>query len=130
MPIEMTPIGIVKTDASVIPRHCSYSDIKGTLIIDEQYREGLKGITPGDRIVVIFYFHKSKHFAPEYLTQHPQGNVSRGKRGVFDICSPIRPNPIGMSIVTVIDIKDTVISVKGLDMLNGTPILDIKPFRY
>lgn len=129
MQIEMTPIGIVQTDETMIPRHWSYSDVKGTLVIDEQYREGLKGITPGDRIVVIFYFHKSRRFTQEYLTQHPRGDVSREKRGVFDLASPVRPNPLGMSIVTVIDIKDTVISVKGLDILDGTPILDIKPFR-
>jgi len=129
MQIEMTPIGIVQTDAMAIPRYWSHSKVEGTLVIDERYREGLTGITAGNRIVVIFYFHKSKRFTPEYLTQYPHGDVSRGKRGVFDIASPVRPNPIGMSILTVIDINDTVISVKGLDMLDGTPILDIKPFR-
>ena len=49
------------------------------------------------------------------------------KMGVFSICSPIRPNPIGMSVLEVLRIDDNIIQVKGLDMLDGTPILDIKP---
>ncbi|MBN2686944.1 MAG: SAM-dependent methyltransferase [Deltaproteobacteria bacterium] len=55
--------------------------------------------------------------------------MSRKRRGVFDISSPVRPNPVGMSILTVTGINETIISVKGLDMIDGTPILDIKPFR-
>jgi tRNA (Thr-GGU) A37 N-methylase len=48
---------------------------------------------------------------------------------VFSICSPHRPNPIGMSVLTVTAVKENIISVKGLDMIDGTPILDIKPYR-
>lgn len=129
MEVTMKPIGIVRTEARSVPNHWTVSNVEGTLIIDENYREGLTGIEPGNRIVVIFHFHKSRPFSPQDLTQHPRGNLSRAKRGVFDICSPVRPNPIGMSILTVTGINETIISVKGLDMLDGTPILDIKPFR-
>ncbi len=99
------------------------------LRIDEKYREGLKGINPGDRIVVIFCFHESRAFEEKDLTQHPRGDATREKKGVFNICSPIRPNPVGMSIVTVLAIDNTALSVKGIDMRDGTPILDIKPYR-
>ena len=50
------------------------------------------------------------------------------KLGVFSICSPFRPNPLGLSVVEVLEVKDNVILAKGLDMLDGTPILDLKPF--
>ena len=129
MGIIVNPIGTVHTSVPSVPNHWSISNVEGTLVIDEFYREGLRGIEPGDRIVVIFHFHKSRPFTEQEITQHPRGDVSREKRGVFDICSPIRPNPIGMSILTVTGINETVISVKGLDILDGTPILDIKPFR-
>ena len=126
MSIELKPIGFVRTDAREIPRHWSVSDVEGTLVIDEKYLEGLKDIEPGQRIVVIFSFHRSPKFTSSFLRQTPP---HRGKEiGVFSICSPIRPNPIGMSILEVLRVKGTTIHVKRLDMLEGTPILDIKPY--
>jgi tRNA-Thr(GGU) m(6)t(6)A37 methyltransferase TsaA len=126
MSIELKPIGFVRTDAKEIPRHWSISDVEGTLVIDEKYLEGLKDIEPGQRIVVIFNFHRSPEFTSRFLRQTPP---HRGKEmGVFSICSPIRPNPIGMSILEVLGVGGTTIHVKRLDMLEGTPILDIKPY--
>lgn len=125
MSIEVTPVGFVRTDAEEIPRHWSVSDLEGTLVIDEEYSEGLGDIKPGQRIVVIFGFHGSPQFSPELLRQ-ASGQDGR-EMGVFSICSPIRPNPIGMSVVEVLGIRDADVDVKGLDMLDGTPILDIKP---
>ncbi len=126
MSIELKPIGFVRTDAKEIPRHWSISDVEGTLVIDEKYLEGLKDIEPGQRIVVIFNFHRSPEFTSRFLRQTPP---HRGKEmGVFSICSPIRPNPIGMSILEVLEVEGTTIHVKRLDMLEGTPILDIKPY--
>jgi tRNA (adenine37-N6)-methyltransferase len=100
--------------------------VEGTLDIDEQYSEGLRDIEPGQRIVVIFNFHRSPGFSPEFLRQ-TSGQYGR-EMGVFSICSPIRPNPIGMSVVEVLGIRDANIDVRRLDMLDGTPILDIKPY--
>ncbi len=94
-------------------------------VIDEQYLDGLKDIEPGQRIVVIFNFHRSPEFSARFLRQTPP---HRGKEmGVFSTCSPVRPNPIGMSILEVLGVEDATIHVKRLDMLEGTPILDIKP---
>ncbi len=125
MSIELEPIGFVRTDAEETPRHWSVSDVEGTLVIDEEYLEGLKDIEPGQRIVVIFNFHRSPEFSSRFLRQTPPH--SEKEVGVFSICSPIRPNPIGMSILEVLEVKGTTIRVKRLDMLEGTPILDIKP---
>ena len=126
MSIELKPIGIVRTDATEVPRHWSVSDVEGMLIIDEEYLEGLKDIEPGQRIVVIFNFHRSPEFASRFLRQTPP---HRGKdMGVFSTCSPIRPNPIGMSVLEVLGVEGAAIRVKRLDMLEGTPILDIKPY--
>lgn len=125
MSIEMKPIGFVSTDAQNLPRNWTVSEVEGTLLIDEQYSEGLGDIEPGQRIVVIFNFHESRRFTPEYLRQ-TSGKTSR-EAGVFSICSPIRPNPIGMSVLEVLGIRDANIDVKWLDIVNGTPILDIKP---
>ena len=125
MTIELRPIGFVRTHAEEIPRHWSVSDVEGTLAIDEEYAEGLRDIEPGQRIVVIFNFHRSPTFLAESLRQMAEGY---GRvMGVFSTCSPIRPNPLGMSVVEVLGVSGASIDVRGLDMLDGTPILDIKP---
>jgi tRNA-Thr(GGU) m(6)t(6)A37 methyltransferase TsaA len=125
MSIELRPIGFVRTDAPELPRHWSVSDVEGTLVIDEEYSEGLRDIEADQLIVVIFTFHRSPGFSPELIRQ-TSGQTGR-ETGVFSTCSPIRPNPIGMSVVEVLGIRDANIDVRRLDMLDGTPILDIKP---
>jgi tRNA (adenine37-N6)-methyltransferase len=126
MRIELRTIGFVRTDAEELPRHWSVSEVEGTLVIDEEYAEGLRDIEPGQRIVVILNFHRSPGFSPEFLWQTPPHHGR--EMGVFSICSPIRPNPIGMSVVEVLGIRGANVDVKRLDMLDGTPILDIKPY--
>jgi len=125
MRITLDPIGCVQTDVKKVPRHWTVSSIEGKLVIDKEYTDGLKGITKGQQIVVIFHFHRSPKFTPEYLIQSPRHLKKR--TGVFSICSPVRPNPIGMSVLKVLKRTDNIIHVKGLDMEDGTPILDIKP---
>ncbi len=123
--IEFKPIGFVKTDVSTVPRHWTISDVEGMIVIEEIYTEGLKDIKIGQYIIVIFHFHQSREFDLHHLVQTPPHRNER--LGVFSTCSPIRPNSIGMSVLEVVGITENVIHVKGLDMLDGIPILDIKP---
>lgn len=125
MKIEFEPIGFIKTEEVNIPRHWSVSNAEGEIIIDERYTEGLRDIKQGQKIIVIFHFHKSPAFNSGYLVQKPPHKES--EMGVFSTCSPIRPNAIGFSIVKVTKIQGNIISVRGIDMLDGTPVLDIKP---
>ncbi|MDA8082696.1 MAG: tRNA (N6-threonylcarbamoyladenosine(37)-N6)-methyltransferase TrmO [Nitrospiraceae bacterium] len=125
MKIGLEPIGFVKTETKNVPRHWTISDTEGSLIIEEQYSKGLKDIKAGQHIVVIFYFHESPRFTPDLLVQRPKHRDEQ--LGVFSICSPVRPNPLGMSIVEVLGVEGCTIRIKGLDMVDGTPVLDIKP---
>jgi len=125
MGIEMEPIGFVATDAKEVPRSWKISDVEGTIIIDESYMEGLSDIKPGQRISVIFHFHKSPRFSSDFMKITPPHR--KRKMGVFSTHSPFRPNPIGLSFLEVVGINKNVIHVKGLDMVDKTPILDIKP---
>ena len=125
MVIEMKPIGFVRHEFEKVPRHWSVSDVEGRLIINDEYLEGIEDIKAGQHIVVIFHFHKGPAFIPRYLKQSPPHR--KEIMGVFSCCSPRRPNPIGMSVLKVLKVKGNVIYVKGLDMYDGTPILDIKP---
>jgi len=120
------PIGFARTPTEDVPRHWSISDVEGDLVIDEAYTEGLSHVVPGQKIVVIFVFHRSPRFTPDRLRQIPA--TRREGRGVFSICSPIRPNPLGLSVLEVLAVEGGVIRVRGMDMLDGTPILDLKPY--
>jgi tRNA-Thr(GGU) m(6)t(6)A37 methyltransferase TsaA len=126
MKIEFKPIGFVKTDIKSVPRHWTVSDVEGMLVLDEEFTIGLKDIKKGQRIIVIFYFHNSPGFTQSFLIQKPPH--LKEQLGVFSTCSPVRPNPVGMSVLEVTKIERNIIHVKGIDMFDGTPILDIKPY--
>jgi len=85
---------------------------------------GLDGLKPGEKILVLFHFHRSQGF---HLHQHPRGDHSRPQRGVFALRSPFRPNAIGASFVEITAIENDLVWVQGLDAINGTPVLDLKP---
>ncbi|MFZ7127355.1 MAG: tRNA (N6-threonylcarbamoyladenosine(37)-N6)-methyltransferase TrmO [Desulfobacterales bacterium] len=126
MQITFEPIGTAYAEADSIPRHWTLSDVEGTLVIDAGYTEGLSDITAGQRIVVLFHFHGSPPFSRNLLKQTPPHRDQ--PLGVFSICSPNRPNPIGMSVLEVLERHGNVLRVRCMDMIDGTPILDIKPF--
>jgi tRNA-Thr(GGU) m(6)t(6)A37 methyltransferase TsaA len=126
MTITFTPIGYARTDETTVPRHWSVSEVEGRLEIFAEFTPGLDDITVGDRIVVLFHFHQSPGFRPDNLFQTPPNR--KAPRGVFSICSPVRPNAIGMSVLTVLAKDGGTLTVRGIDMIDGTPILDIKPW--
>ena len=126
MEITFKPIGFIRTDVKDVPRHWTLSDAEGMLVLNEKYIPGIKDIKKGQQIVVIFYFHKSMDFAESFLVQKPPHK--KEQCGVFSTCSPFRPNAIGMSVLEVLKIERNIIYFRGLDMIDGTPVLDIKPF--
>jgi tRNA (adenine37-N6)-methyltransferase len=125
MEVTFKSIGVLRTRPGKVPRHWTLSDLEGELVVDEAYLPGLKDIQPGQEIVVLFHFHEIEPFSEDDLIQHP-AHLDR-EWGVFSLCSPRRPNPIGLSTLEVTAVKGNVISVRRVDMLDGTPILDIKP---
>ncbi len=126
MTFTLTPIGEVRTEASKLPRHYTVSDVTGQIVVNPAYAEGLRDILPGQKIVVLFIFDRSETFTPQHLVQTPP-HTGR-ETGVFSICSPVRPNPIGLSVLTVTAVSGNVLSVTGLDMMDKTPVVDIKPY--
>jgi tRNA-Thr(GGU) m(6)t(6)A37 methyltransferase TsaA len=123
--VDINPIGFFYTNAKKIPRHWTVSNVEGTIHIRPEFSAALRDITPGQHITVIFLFHKSPKFTSDHLFQKPPNR--KRELGVFSICSPVRPNPIGFSVLEVLDIAGGKIKVNGIDMMDGTPILDIKP---
>ena len=124
--ISITPIGVMrcglKTTAETPAFYDESSEI-GTMEICAPYREAMEGLEAGQKIVVLFWLHKAQR---DLLKVYPRGDKSRGLRGVFTTRSPMRPNPIALSELTVLSVQDDHIEVSGVDVLDGTPILDIK----
>lgn len=94
------------------------------IVLDPALAEGLTGLEPGQQVMVVFHFHRSQGYE---LQQHPRGDPTRPRRGVFALRSPRRPNPIGVTVVDLVAIEGNVLRVRGLDAINGTPVLDLKP---
>ncbi|MEM0363249.1 MAG: tRNA (N6-threonylcarbamoyladenosine(37)-N6)-methyltransferase TrmO [Sulfolobaceae archaeon] len=90
--------------------------------INEEYSEGLKGLEEFSHIIVIYHLHLSSFDGR--LTREKKGN----RVGVFATRSQIRPNPIGISVAELLEIKNNVIIAKGINAFDGTPVLDIKPY--
>ncbi len=125
MELRLRPIGRVEN----MYRHPAPSggshQMESRLVIAEEFVPGLDGIEEHQWLTVAFNFHLSQGYE---LRQHPQGDTRRPKRGVFALCSPRRPNPLGVSFVRLVRREGNILVVKGLDALDGSPIVDIKPF--
>ncbi|NNK96139.1 MAG: tRNA (N6-threonylcarbamoyladenosine(37)-N6)-methyltransferase TrmO [Desulfobacterales bacterium] len=119
-------IGVLHGDISNredAPKNYSESERVGSLEIYPEYEEALDGIVSGQTIVVLFWLHQA---ARDILKVHPRGDMSKELRGVFATRSPARPNPIAISELRVLAIQGNHLEVLGLDILDGTPIVDIK----
>lgn len=98
-------------------------DIVGTIEIQQEYMEGLADLNGFSHIYLLYQFHKAARTA---LTVIPFMDTT--PRGVFSTRSPLRPNHIGLSIVELTGVEKNLITVKGIDILDGTPLLDVKPY--
>jgi tRNA-Thr(GGU) m(6)t(6)A37 methyltransferase TsaA len=98
-------------------------EVIGTVKLEEQYSAGLVDLNGFSHIYLLYRFHMAKRTA---LTVTPFMDTS--PRGVFSTRSPLRPNHIGISIVRLIGVEKNIITVQGIDVLNGSPLLDIKPY--
>jgi len=121
------PIGYVRTDADEDQIKKDRKNVISEIIISEELTEALDGIEDFSHLFIIFYMHKA--FAERInLKVHPRGRPDLPLVGVFATRSPYRPNPIGLTLVELIKRKGNKIKVRGLDAIDGTPIIDIKPY--
>ena len=124
--MTITPIGILHCDLKIreeTPKNYDESEHLGTIEIYPQFLDGLEGIRIGDTIVVLFWLDRADRTV---LRVHPRGDRSIPMRGVFSTRSPVRPNPIAVSELVVQEINKNILTVRGLDILDATPLIDIK----
>jgi tRNA-Thr(GGU) m(6)t(6)A37 methyltransferase TsaA len=115
----MTPISFVKRLSSGDDERDR--NLLSKIVIDSEFTRGLDGIEEWSHVHVIFWMNRISD--KEKKLVHPKGNV-----GIFATRAPIRPNPIGLTLVKLVRHKGNTLWVRGLDALDNTPVLDIKPY--
>ncbi|MGB8951386.1 MAG: tRNA (N6-threonylcarbamoyladenosine(37)-N6)-methyltransferase TrmO [Candidatus Aminicenantales bacterium] len=131
MEIRLKPIGIIHSPFKKLEdiqplkyaNSHGFDSIEGEIEVFKEYEAGLKDIEGFSHLIIIFAFHKTEGY---HL--HTQPLLDDTPRGLFSTRSPHRPNPIGMTVVNVIERKGNIVRVRGIDMIEGTPVLDIKPY--
>jgi tRNA (adenine37-N6)-methyltransferase len=127
MNIVLKPIGVIHSpfkDLDGMPiQPAGASGVKGTVEVFEEYRTGLNDLDGFSHIVLLYLFHRSQGFS-----LHVVPYLDTQMRGVFATRAPRRPNAIGLSVVQLDIIKDGILQIQNVDILDGTPLLDIKPY--
>ena len=124
---DVRPIGTVESalvDVSEAPNQGDEGAPDAVLVVDPELATAVKDIEAGDRIVVLTWLHRARR---DVLEVHPRSDERRPLTGVFSTRSPDRPNPIGLHTVEVLAVDGVRVRVRGLEAIDGTPILDIKP---
>jgi len=115
----MTPIGFVKRLSSNDDERDR--NLLSKIVIENEFAKGLDGIEEWSHIHIIYWMNRISE--REKMLVHPKGNV-----GIFATRAPIRPNPIGLTLVKLIKREGNALWVRGLDAIDNTPVLDIKPY--
>jgi tRNA-Thr(GGU) m(6)t(6)A37 methyltransferase TsaA len=125
--IQYRPIGVIRTpfaDPEGTPiQPTGATGIKGTVEVNPEFVTGLKDLDGFSHIFLIYHLHLLKGYSLEV-----QPFMDNQTRGIFATRSPVRPNPIGLSVVRLIGIKDNILEIEDVDIVDKTPLLDIKPF--
>jgi tRNA (adenine37-N6)-methyltransferase len=120
------PIGVIRTpfvEGDEIPIQPAFSQVAGRVEVYAEYAEGLQDIEGFSHIILLYALHRSSGYA---LLVKPF--LDHRSRGVFATRYPRRPNPIGLSVVRLLACHGSTLDVEGIDVLDGTPLLDIKPY--
>ena len=126
--IELKPIGFVKTKA--VGKEVRDRSNVSKIILRQDLAEALDGIEDFSHLFVIFWMHEIPKEERRTMKVHPRGRMDMPLLGIFATRTPHRPNPIGLTLVELLKVEGNVVTVRGLDAFDGTPILDIKPFDY
>ena len=127
MEIVLHPIGAVHNGHPPGKKPLTWQGIESALALDPQWAEALSGLDGFSHAIVICYLHLIEgNVSPTYI--RPQGRSEMPETGFFGTRTPARPNPISLTVVEILGREGSVLHVRDLDMYDGTPVLDIKPY--
>ncbi len=125
MNITLHPIGMVR-NAQLEPIYINWSEVVSEIVLDTAHIEALQGLNEYSHLMVVFWMDQVCY---SKTTHVPQGkHESVPEVGIFACRCPYRPNPIGITSVPILDIQGNVLTVRGLDAVDMTPVLDLKPY--
>ena len=125
--MEYKPIGMVKSPVREgVDR--DWGKVESEIHVIDEYADGLKGITSFSHIIIVFEMHESSFNPENHLVRRPQERKDMPLTGIFAQRAKHRPNPIGITSVRLLGMTGNILKVQGLDAIDGTPILDIKPY--
>ncbi|MBI5052342.1 MAG: tRNA (N6-threonylcarbamoyladenosine(37)-N6)-methyltransferase TrmO [Chloroflexi bacterium] len=122
----LQPIGVIKSPI-IEGVDENWGNVISEIVVNESLADGLKGLDQFSHVIVIFWMHQST-FNPNDLVRRPRGRDDMPMSGIFAQRAKHRPNPIGITPVELLKVEKNVITVKGLDAIDGTPVLDLKPY--
>ena len=125
--MDMRPIGIVKSPVSEQSDE-NWGKVVSEIHVDESFSPGLRGLMEFSHITVVFFMHQAAFNPSTDLVRRPQGRADMPLVGIFAQRAKHRPNPLGMTAVPLVKIEENVLTVRGLDAIDGSPVLDIKPY--
>jgi tRNA-Thr(GGU) m(6)t(6)A37 methyltransferase TsaA len=125
--MELRAIGVVSNDIKQ-PMKRGWEEVVSEIIINSELAEALDGLEGFSHIIVLYWMHQLPERQPLPLKVHPMGNRDLPLTGRFATRAPSRPNPIGQATVALLERRGNVLRVKGLDAINGTPVIDLKPY--
>ena len=125
---EMTlrPIGFVQTEA--IGDEVRNKNSISKIILNNELEPALEGVKEFTHLFILYWLHEVPRNREQFLKTHPRGRKDMPLLGIFATRTPHRPNPIGLTLVELLEITGNVITVRGLDAFNETPVIDIKPY--
>ena len=124
---QVRPVARVEsslTDRSTAPKQGDEGAPPARVVFAPEYHAAAADLLPGDRLVLLTWLHEADR---DVQTVHPRSDPGRPREGVFSTRSPDRPNPIGLHMVTVTAVENGTLTVTGLEAIDGTPVLDVKP---
>ncbi len=127
MTLNIEPIGTVKSPVKEGVDE-GWGGVVSEIHFEERYAPGLAGLNEFSHILVVFYMHKSTFEEGAHLQRRPQGRQDMPLIGIFAQRAKHRPNPIGVTAVELLVVRGNIITVRGLDAIDGTPDLDVKPY--
>jgi tRNA-Thr(GGU) m(6)t(6)A37 methyltransferase TsaA len=125
--IEMRPIGYVSSPAPELVDE-KWGEVLSRIVLDPEYAGGLSGLEGFSHAIIVTLLHEAGYVKERHLKRRPRGLASMPEVGIFSQRAKDRPNPIGITTVEIIGVGIDYLEVKGLDAVNGTPVLDIKPY--
>jgi len=126
-PIAIRPIATVKNNVKEVGKR-DWAQVVSELVFNPGFEDAMDGLEDFSHIIVLFWMHRSPAWERSMSKTHPQMRPDLPLVGVLATRSPVRPNPLGMAVVRLMERRGNLLKVIGLDAIDGSPVVDIKPY--